>query len=130
VIDKARKTISKRKETKMTEFGEIVQEEVDASIEDGINHICKVLTALKSDDSMRLSDKMRSLQIFVHNFANLVDDQVRIQIENEAERQAKAMIAAGFSFNAVTVDGFRFVINDAGEIEKYDPRKEYCDVPF
>jgi len=97
----------------MTEFGEIVQEEVDASIEDGINHICKVLTALKSDDS-----------------TNFVDDKVRIQLENEAERQAKAMIAAGFSFNAVTVENVRFVINGAGEIQKYDPRQEDCDFPF
>jgi hypothetical protein len=131
VIDKARKTISKRKETKMNEFGDVVLfKGVNARIEDGINHISEIVTTLENDDLKRFSEKLRSLLNYVLKFDDWVDNRVRIQIENEAERQAKAMIAAGFSFNAVTVENVRFVINGAGEIQKYDPRQEDCDFPF
>jgi hypothetical protein len=59
-----------------------------------------------------------------------VDEQVRAQIEAEAERKVQAMIKAGFSFNSITVDKVRFLINGAGEIQKYDLSPVDDTIPF
>ena len=115
----------------MTEFGEVVIiKGINASIEDGINHIRKVVSALENDDLKRLSEKLRSLRHYVHEFEYWVDNKVRAQIEVEAERKVKAMIEAGFSFNSVTVNKVRFLINGAGEIQKYKPCHDEDSFPF
>ena len=115
----------------MTEFGEVVIiKGINASIEDGINHISKVVSALENDDLKRLSEKLRSLRHYVHEFEYWVDNKVRAQIEVEAERKVKAMIEAGFSFNAVTIDNVRFLIGGAGEIQKCDPRHRMTSFLF
>ena len=115
----------------MTEFGEVVIiKGINASIEEGINHISKVVSALENDDLKRLSEKLRSLRHYAHEFEYWVDNKVRTQIEVEAERKVKAMIEAGFSFNAVTIDNVRFLIGGAGEIQKCDPRQEHDELPF
>jgi hypothetical protein len=130
-VGKATKIISKRKETKMTEFGEVViVKDVNASIEDGISHIRKVVTTLGNDDLRRLLDKLRSLRNYVHEFEYWLDVKVRNQIEIEAEQKVKAMIEAGFSFNSVTVDKVRFLVNGAGEIQKYKPCHDEHILPF
>ena len=89
-----------------------------------------VATTLERDDLQRLSDKLRNLRHYVHEFEYWVDEQVRAQIEVEAERKVEAMIKAGFSFNSVTVDKVRFLINVFGEIRKYDPCQDDDEFPF
>jgi hypothetical protein len=115
----------------MTEFGKVVLfKEVNICVEDGINRISEIVATLKGDDLKCLSDKLRNLRHYVHEFEYWVDEQVRAQIEAEAERKVKAMIEAGFAFNSVTVDKVRFFINSAGKIQKNAPCQEDESIPF
>jgi hypothetical protein len=95
-----------------------------------IEKVNKVIIELKSDNKQKLSKKLRSLSYCVHAFSHWVDEQLRIQIEAEAERKVKAMMAAGFSFDSVTVNNTRFIISSGGELQKYDPRIDSDDLPF
>jgi hypothetical protein len=113
----------------MTEFDEVVLfKDIDTSIDDGINHINKVVTKLQNNDLKRLFDDLDSLRCFVHEFEFWLQEKVRNQIEIEAEQKVKAMVEAGISFNSVTVNKVRFLINGAGEIMKQ--RQNEDSIPF
>ena len=115
----------------MVQFGDvIIFKKVDAIVEDRISHIRKVVATLEKNNLKRLSDTLQSLGELVHELEHLIYTKVKAQIEVEAERKVKAMIRAGFNFDEVTVDKVHFIINDTGEIQRYDPPPMDDDIPF
>ena len=104
--------------------------DLDAFIDEKINHIRKFVDSLKNDDLKTLSNRLRSLRNFTHDFEYWVDERIREQIESEAEEKVKDMLAAGFSFNSITVDKVRFCIGDTGEVKRFGAGPTDDDLPF
>lgn len=68
--------------------------------------------ALKKDDWAQLSDQLRGLRKYLHDFEYWLDEKIRAKIEAEAERKANAIIEAGFSFDRIVVDKVSIVLVD------------------
>ena len=99
-------------------------------IEDNINAISKFVTTLKGDSLKGLSDSLRKLRNIAGEFEYWIDEQLRTQIEEEAETKVQAMIDAGFSFNSIVVEKMNFYLNDEGKIETGRPGPEDDDNLF
>lgn len=124
-------SFQKERIQKMARFANvIIFKKEDAIIEDRINQIRQVVATLERNNLKRLSDTLQSLGELVHELEHLIYMKVKAQIEVEAERKVNAMLKAGFNFNEVTVDKVHFILNDTGEIQRYDILRMDEDFPF
>ena len=100
---------------------------MNVKIEEGIDTINRKAMALKKDDWSQLSDQLRDLRKYLHDFEYWLDEKIRAKIEAEAKRKANAIIEAGFSFDRIVVDKVSLVLVD----DKLTPACNVDDcIPF
>lgn len=100
---------------------------MNEKIEVGIDTINRKAMALQKGNWSQLSDQLRDLRKYLHDFEYWLDEKIRAKIEAEAERKANAIIDAGFSFDRIVVDKVSLVSID-GKLEL--KRNIDTEIPF
>ena len=85
---------------------------MNEEIEKGIDSINRKAMALKKNDWSQLSDQLRDLRKYLHDFEYWLNKKIRAKIEAEAKRKANAIIEAGFLFDRIVVDKVSLVLVD------------------
>ncbi len=92
--------------------GESKLKNTNEKIKTGIDIINRKALALKKDDWPKLSDQLRDLRKYMHDFEYWLDNEIRIEKEAKAKQKVQAIVDAGFEFDRIIVDKTRFVVSD------------------
>ena len=92
----------------------------DEKIKTSIDTINRKAVALKKDDWTKLSDQLRDLRKYMHDFEYWLDGELRTQTEAKAKQKAQAIIDAGFEFNRIVINKVPLTVDNGKIVEDKD----------
>jgi len=98
----------------------LIIKKTDEKIKTSIDTINRKALALKKDDWTKLSDQLRDLRKYMHDFEYWLDGELRTQTEAKARQKAQAIIDAGFTFNSIVIDKVGLAVDNGKIVEDKD----------
>ncbi len=83
-----------------------------ADLENGVDRIKDMTHHLESKDLISLSRQLQSIIVYSAELSKIIDDCEILQRKTEAKKAVIQLVEAGFPFNNIEIDGFRFDIRD------------------